>query len=69
MDKNIDKIDYRARPADDRRKPKPILRCRPTLRRSPPNWLRDDCPTPQTSQEYITIVASSQQTKPPSKVR
>ena len=64
MDEDIDEIDHRARPANDRRKPKPILRCRPTLRRSPPNWLRDDCPKPQTSPEYITMVASPQQTKP-----
>ena len=59
-DKNLDEIDYRARPAYDRRNPKPLLRCRPTLRISPPNWLRDVCPTPQTSPEYITMVACPQ---------
>ena len=37
MDEDLDEIDYRARLANDRRKPKPILRCRPTLRRSTPN--------------------------------
>ena len=68
-DEDIDEVEYRARPANDRRKPKLILRCRHTLRRSPPNWLRDDCPTPQTSPEYITMVASPQETKPPSEVR
>ena len=68
-DDDTDEIDYRARPANDRRKPKPILRCRLTLRRSPPNWLRDTYPTLQTSLEYITMVASPQQTKPSSEVR
>ena len=34
----LHQIDYRARPANDRRLPKP--RCRPTFRRSPPNWLK-----------------------------
>ena len=58
MDEDLDEIDYRARMANNRRKPKPILRCRPTLRRSPLNWLMDDCPTCQTSREYITMVAS-----------
>ena len=33
-DEDIDNIDYRARAANDKRKPKPILRCRPALRRS-----------------------------------
>ena len=60
---DLDEIDDRARPASDRRKP--ILRCRPTPRRSPPNWLKIDCPTPQTSPEYITMVVSLQQTKQP----
>ena len=69
MDKDLDEIDYRARLANDRRKPKPILRCRPTLRRSPPNRLKDDWPMPQTSPEYITMVASLQQTKEPSEVK
>ena len=69
MGENIDEIDYRARPANDMRMPKPILRCRPSFRRSPPNWLRDDCPTPQTSPEYMSMVASPQQNKPPSEVR
>ena len=69
VDEDLDEIDYRARPANDRRKPKSILRCRPTLRRSPPNWLKNDCPTPLTSPEYITMVASPQQTKQPSEVR
>ena len=63
MDEDLDEIDYRARLTNDRRKPRPILRCRPTLRRSPPNWLKNDCHTPQTSPEYITTVASLQQTK------
>ena len=54
-DEDLDEIDYRARLANNRRKPKPILRCRPTLWRSSPNWLKDDCPTPQTSPEYITM--------------
>ena len=60
-DDGLDQIDYRARPANDRRPPKP--RCRPTLRRSPPNWLKNDCPKPQTSPEYIMVVASPQQAK------
>ena len=62
-DNDLDEIDYRARPANDRRPPKPILRCRLTLRRSPPNWDKNDCPTPQTSPKYITMVASLQQTR------
>ena len=45
----LDQIDYRARPANDWRPPKP--RCRQTFRRSPPNWLKNNCPTPQTSPE------------------
>ena len=36
-DEELDQIDYRARPSNDRRKLKPILQCRPTLRRLPPN--------------------------------
>ena len=59
----LDQIDYRARPANDRRPPKP--RHRPTFRRSPPNWLKNDCPIPQTSPEYIMMVASPQQTRQP----
>ena len=59
----LDQIDYRARPANDRRLPKP--RCRPTLRRSPPSWLKNDCPTPQTHPKYLTMVASPQQIKQP----
>ena len=56
----LDDMDYRARLANDRRKPKPILKYRPALRRSSPNWLNNDCPTTQTSPEYITMVASPQ---------
>ena len=68
-DVNLDEKDYRAGLAIDMSKLKPILRLRPTLRRSPPIWLKDDCPTPQASPEYITMVASPQQTKQPSEVR
>ena len=62
-DDELDEIDYRARPANNRRLPKP--RCRPTLRRSSLNWLKNDCPTSETSPEYIMMVASPQQTKQP----
>ena len=62
-DDELDQIDYMARPANDRRLPKP--RCRPTLRRSHPNWLKNDCPTPQKSPKYITMVASLRQTRQP----
>ena len=65
MDDELDEIDYRARPANDRRLAKPILRHKPTLRRSPPNWLKNACPTPQTSPEYMTTIASPHQTKQP----
>ena len=59
----LDQIDNRTRPANDKRLPKP--RHRPTFRQSPPNWLTNDYPTPQTSPEYIMMVASPQQTKQP----
>ena len=59
----LDHIDYRARPANDGSLSKP--RHRPTLRRSPPNWLPNNCPTPQTSSKYITMFVSLQQTKKP----
>ena len=59
----LDEIDCRARPANDRRPPKP--RCRPTLRRLSPHWLKSNCLTPQTSPEYILMVASLQSSKQP----
>ena len=62
-DEELDQIDYRARPSNDRRLPKPILWCRPTLIRSLTNWLKDDCLTPQTSPEYLAMVASPQQSR------
>ena len=40
----LDQIDNWARPANERRLAKP--RHRPTFRRSPPNWLKNDCLTP-----------------------
>ena len=54
MDEFLDEIDYRARLASDSRKAKPILRHRPAVRSVPLNCLKHDCPTPQTSPEYIT---------------
>ena len=62
-DDKLGQIDYRARPSNDRRMPKPILQCRPILSRSPPNSLKDDCLTPQTSHDYLTTVAPLQQSR------
>ena len=42
-DDELDQTDYRERPTNNRRLAKP--RHRPTLRRSLPNWLKNDCPT------------------------
>ena len=63
MNKDLDEIDYRARLANDRRKPKPILGYRPTLRRSPQIGSKMTAPHLRLVQEYITMVASLQQTK------
>ena len=41
-EEELDQIDYRARPANNRRLPKP--RHRPILRRSPPNWPKMTAP-------------------------
>ena len=41
-EEELDQIDYRARHANDRRLPEP--RCRPILRRLPPNWLKMTAP-------------------------
>ena len=49
-EEELDQIDYRARPASDRRLSKP--RCRPTLRRSPPNWLKMTAPHLRKSRVY-----------------
>ena len=59
----FDQIYYIARPVNYRRLPK--ARQRPTLRRSPPNWLKNNCSIPQTSPKYIMMVASPQQNMQP----
>ena len=38
--KDLDKVDYRARPVNDRRKPIPLVINRLTLRGPPPGWPR-----------------------------
>ena len=48
---NFNAVDYRARPVNDRRKPRPFVRNRLTLKGPPPGWSRhtkqeDNCPTP-----------------------
>ena len=52
-DEDLDKVDYRAKSANERRKPRPLVRNRLTLRGPPPGWPRntkeeDKCPTPNT---------------------
>ena len=60
-DEELDQVYYRARPANDRRLHKPTRRWGPTL------MIPNNCPTPQTSPDYITMVASLQQEKQPVK--
>ena len=52
IDEDTDEIDYRARPVNDRRKHKPILGCRPTLRKITPKqaqiWLAHTSDQPRT---------------------
>ena len=57
----LDQMDYKARPSNDRKPPKPTQRWGPTL------MIQNNCPTPQTSPDYITVVASPQQAKQPMK--
>ena len=56
-DKEIDQVDFRARPANDRRLPKPTRRPGQTL------MIQNNCPTPQTSPDYIMMVASTTASK------
>ena len=68
-DQDLEKVDYRARPANQRRKPRPLVRNRLTLRGPPPGGPRhtkqgDKCPIPQHSPEYMPMVASQQDNNP-----
>ena len=62
-DEDLDKVDYRARPTNDQRKSRPLVRNRLTLRGPPPGWPRDtkqEDKCPQHSPEYMPMVESQQ---------
>lgn len=60
-DDDIDIRDYMERPANDRRLPKPNKRHGPSL------MIQNNCPTPQTSPTYLTMVTATEQMKQPMK--
>ena len=67
-DEDLDKVDYRARPANDKRKPKTLMRNKLNSRGTPSCWPRnmkeEKCLTPQHSLEYIPMITSAQPNKP-----
>ena len=61
MDDDLDKPDYMTRPANDRRQAKPNKRHGPSL------MIQNNCPTSQTSPDYLTMIAALEQMKQPLK--
>ena len=57
MDDDLDIMDYMERPANHRRPPKPNKRCGPSL------MIQNNCPTPQTNPNYLTMVTATEQTR------
>ena len=63
LDVDIDKVpDYLARSQNDYRKPKPFRRHTQILRKAPQGWPKSrnesECPTPNSSSEYIPMISS-----------
>ena len=61
-EEDLESVDYTARPPNDKRKPKTLMRKKLNIRRMPSCWPRnmreEKCPIPQHSPEYIPMVAS-----------
>ena len=66
-DEDLDRVDYRVRLANDKRKPKTLMRKKLNFRGTPSCWPRnmkeEKCPTSQHSPEYISMIAFPQPNK------
>ena len=67
-DEDLESVDYRARPTNDMRKPKTLMRKNLNNRGMPSCWPRnmreENCPSPQQSPEYIPMLVTPQPNKP-----
>ena len=67
-DADLDRVDYRVRLANDKRKPKTLMRNKLNIRGTPSCWSwnmrKQKCPIPQHSPDYIPMIMSPQPNKP-----